>query len=165
MRNKVIRKLVRITPILLVSVFIGTQFVPTPGVSKTSTTKPNTAKTVNWQVGKIMERSCRDCHTNRTTWPWYSRVAPISWVISKHVIEGREILDFSDWANQPPSEGERLLICDAVSSGRMPLLEYTAIHRSARLSKQDVEVICEWAAVPSTSMTPANVDKITNNNK
>ena len=165
MRNKIIRKLAKLTPILLVSVFIGMQFVPTPGVSKTSTTRPNTAQTINPQVGKIMERSCRDCHSNRTAWPWYSHVAPVSWVVSKHVIEGREILDFSDWANQPPSEGERLLICDAVSDGRMPLHEYTAIHRNARLSKQDVEVICEWAGAPSTSMTSTHVDKLTSSNK
>jgi hypothetical protein len=158
MRNKIIRKVIRLTPILLVSIFIGMQFVPTPGVSKTSTTIPNTAKTMNPQVGKIMERSCQDCHSNHTAWPWYSHVAPVSWVISKHVNEGREILDFSDWATQPPSEGERLLICDAVSDGRMPLLGYTAIHRNARLSKQDVKVICEWASAPT------HVEKLRNNN-
>lgn len=161
MRNKIIRKLARLTPILLVSVFIGMQFVPTPGVSKASTTRPHTAETINPQVRKIMERSCQDCHSNRTAWPWYSHVAPVSWVISKHVIEGREILDFSDWATQPPSEGERMLICAAVSDGSMPLHEYTAIHRNARLSKQDVKLICEWAAAPSTSMMSTHVDKLT----
>jgi Haem-binding domain len=165
MKNKIIRKIAKLTPILLVPVFIGMQFVPTPGVSKTSTTRPNTAETINPRVGKILDRSCRDCHSNRTAWPWYSHVAPVSWVISKHVNEGREILNFSEWGAQLPSEGERILICDAVSDGRMPLSGYTAIHRNARLSKQDVEVICEWAAAPSASMTSTHVGKLTNNNK
>lgn len=161
MRNEIIRKIAKLTPILLVSVFIGMQFVPTPGVSKTSTTGTHTAEMTDPRVGKILDRSCQDCHSNRTAWPWYSHVAPVSWFVAKHVNEGREILNFSEWATQPPSEGDRLLICDAVSDGRMPLSGYTAIHRNARLSKRDVEVICEWADAPGTSMTSTHVDKST----
>lgn len=152
MRNKIIRKIAKLTPILLVSVLMGMQFIPTPGVSKASISGPHTAEMTNATVGIILDRSCGDCHSNRTVWPWYSHVAPVSWVISKHVVEGREILNFSEWNTQPPSDGERILICDAVSEGRMPLSEYTAIHRNARLSKHDVEAICTWAAAPSTSM-------------
>src|SRR5215469_6480347 len=146
MKSRIIRKLARLTPIFLVLVFIGIQFVPTPAVSKTSTTSPHEAEMIDPRVAKIMERSCQDCHSSRTAWPWYSHVAPVSWLITKHVNEGREILDFSDWSTGLPSEGERMLICDAVSDGRMPLHDYAAIHRNARLSKQDVELICEWAA-------------------
>jgi hypothetical protein len=72
----------------------------------------------------------------------------VSWIVSKHVSAGREVLDFSDWANQSHSADERMLICDAVSDGRMPLPEYTLIHRNAKLSKRDVELICNWAAAP-----------------
>jgi hypothetical protein len=153
MKYGIMRKLAKLNPILLVSVFVGIQFVPTPGDSKTSPSRPQAATVINPQVGKILERSCRDCHSNRTAWPWYSHIAPVSWIISKHVKEGREILDFSEWENQPPSEGERMLICDAVSDGRMPLSGYTAIHRNARLSHEDVESICKWAEAPSAPMT------------
>jgi hypothetical protein len=72
------------------------------------------------------------------------------------------MLDFSAWANQPHSEDERMLICDAVSEGRMPLPEYTVIHRNAKLSKRDVELICGWAAwtaAPSEPATPPQVSK------
>jgi hypothetical protein len=141
------------------------QFIPAPGVSRISTTGPHAAEMINPQIGKILNRSCQDCHSNRTTWPWYSRVAPVSWVIAKHVIEGREVLDFSQWATQPPSEGERTLICDAVSEGRMPLREYTAIHRKAKLSKQDVKSICDWADAPGTPMTSSNIDRLKNKDK
>ena len=157
MKHEIVRKLAKLTLIPLASVFLGAQFVPAPAVSNTSTTRPPTAEMINPQVGKILDRSCQDCHSNRTVWPWYSHVAPLSWVISKHVNEGREVLDFSEWATQPPSDDERMLICDAVSDGRMPLSGYTAIHRNARLSKRDVELICEWAAAPSTLVTPTHL--------
>ena len=145
--------------------FIGMQFVPTPGVSRASTPTPHTAEMIDPQIGRILNRSCQDCHSSRTVWPWYSRVAPVSWVISKHVVEGREVLDFNEWATQPPSEGERMLICAAVSDGAMPLHQYTAIHRNARLSKQDVQSICDWAAAPVTPLVSTSVDTFIKNTK
>ena len=157
MMNKIIPRLARLIPVLLVSVFVGIQFVPIPAASKTSTAKPHATEMINPKIGGILDRSCQDCHSNRTAWPWYSHIAPVSWVISKHVNQGRDVLDFSEWATQPPSEGERMLICDAVSDGRMPLPDYTAIHRNAKLSKQDVELICQWAAAPSTSVTSTHL--------
>jgi hypothetical protein len=136
------------------------QFVPTATTPKTSaTTGPRMVEVINPQVGAILDRSCQDCHSSHTTWPWYSRVAPMSWIVSKHVSEGREILDFSDWANQPNSADERMLICDAVSAGRMPLPEYALIHRNAKLSKRDVELICNWAAALSAPMTSQLVSR------
>ena len=74
------------------------------------------------------------------------------------------MLDFSEWTNQSPAADERMLICDAVSDGRMPLPGYTVIHRNARLSKQDVELLCWWAAAPSTP-TSMHAGKLTNNHK
>ena len=157
------RKLAKLTSNLFAFAFLGMQFVPTATMPKTSTTTgAPMADVIDPQVGAILDRSCQDCHSSHTTWPWYSRVAPMSWIVSKHVSEGREILDFSDWANQPNSADERMLICDAVSDGRMPLPEYTVIHRNAKLSKRDVELICGWAAAPSTPVTSLQVSKSTN---
>lgn len=153
-------KLAKLTSILCVTVFLGMQLVPTSGSSKAAKAGMQTAQMINPQVGRILDRSCQDCHSNRTAWPWYSHVAPISWAISKHVKEGREMLDFSEWGNQPPSASERSLICDAVSDGRMPLHEYTMIHRNAGLSKREIELICEWAAAPSTSIPSMHGGKV-----
>ena len=165
MKYRIMRKLAKLIPVLLGSVFIGMQFVPTPGVSKTPAPRPQSTEMINPKIARILNRSCQDCHSNRTVWPWYSHVAPASWVISKHVNEGRKMLDFSEWTNQPPSADERMLICDAVSDGRMPLPGYTVIHRNARLSKQDVELLCRWAAAPSAPITSMHAGKLTNNNK
>jgi len=165
MSNKIVRKLAALTSILSALVFLGMQFVPASIPKASATTGPHMAEVINPQVGAILDRSCQDCHSNRTALPWYSHVTPASWVISKHVNEGREILNFSDWTNRPPTEDERMLICDAASDGRMPLPDYTVIHRNARLSKHDVELICEWAVAPSTPMTSMHIGKLTNNNK
>ncbi len=152
------RKLAKLTSILFTIVFLGMQFVPNATTPKTSALPAGRmAEMINPQVGAILDRSCQDCHSSHTTWPWYGRVAPVSWIVSKHIKEGREMLDFSEWTNQPESEGERMLICDAVSDGRMPLPEYTVMHRNAKLSKQDVKSICDWAAIPSTPVKPAQV--------
>jgi len=144
------RNLAKLISILFAFVFLGMQFVPTATTPKTSATAgTHMAEVINPQVGAILDRSCQDCHSSRTTWPWYSHVAPVSWIVSKHVRAGREILDFSDWANQPPS-------------GRMPLAEYTLIHRNAKLSKRDVELICNWAAAASSA--PMTSQKVSRSN-
>jgi heme-binding protein len=162
--KKIMRKLVKLISILFASVFLGMQFVPTATTPKPSATAvgPHMADMINPQVGAILDRSCRDCHSRSTAWPWYSHVAPVSWIVSKHVSEAREVLDFSGWTNQPVSAFERLMICNAVSSGQMPLPEYTLMHRKAKLSKKDVELICGWAAAPSAPMTSPQVSKSTN---
>ena len=136
------RKLAKVTSILFAFIFLGMQFVSIAAMPKTSALiVVHMAEVVNPQVGAILNRSCQDCHSNRTNWPWYSHVAPVSWIVSKHVSEGREMLDFSALTDQSRAESDRMLICDAVSSGRMPLASYTMVHRKATLSKSDVRLI------------------------
>jgi hypothetical protein len=158
MRSEIMRKVAKLILVLFAFIFLGVQFVPTAAPKPLTTNgDPHMAEVINPQVGAILDRSCQDCHSSRTRWPWYSHVAPISWIVSKDVSEGRENLDFSEWRNQPDPGYERGLICNAVSSGEMPLPEYTVIHRHARLSKRDVELICGWAAASNAPMTPAQV--------
>ena len=156
------RKVAKLILVLFAFVFFGVQFVPPAATPKTTATgDPHMAEVINPQVGAILDRSCQDCHSSRTKWPWYSHVAPISWIVYKDVSEGRENLDFSQWTNQPDPAYERSLICNAVSSGQMPLPEYTVIHRKAKLSKRDVELICGWAAA-SNAPTTIGVSKSPN---
>jgi hypothetical protein len=160
------RRLAKLASISFAFVFLGIQLLSIPITPKASATSgARMSQVINPQVGAILDRSCQDCHSSHTTWPWYSRVAPVSWMVSKHVREGREMLDFSGWTNQPPSADERMLICDAVSDGEMPLPEYTMIHRKAKLSKQDVALICGWAAATNAPRTLQPVSKSRNQNK
>ena len=101
-------------------------------------------------VTAVLDRACRDCHSNNTRWPWYSQVAPVSWWVIDHVNHGRSHFNYSDWARYPAADRARLLknSCDLVREDSMPLPSYRWMHRRARLSKADVQAICELAEVP-----------------
>ena len=75
----------------------------------------------------------------------------MSWMVSQHVNQGREVLNFSDWDSRQPTADEMEEVCDAVSSGSMPLRSYTLIHRKAILSKRDVDTICKLADTKPSS--------------
>src|SRR6266478_7823471 len=127
------------TAVLLGFARVGIQFVPT-STKPTSVTvsKVHMAEMIGPQAGAILDRSCQDCHSSNTHLPWFGRVAPVSWILSRDVNKGREKLDFSQWTGRAPSTNERMEICDAVSDGSMPLRAYTVLHRRARISKQAV---------------------------
>jgi hypothetical protein len=113
----------------------------------------------------IMERACNDCHSNKTEWPWYSQVAPVSWYLSRHVAQGRRELNLSDWARFDNKRATRKLdeICEQVKTGEMPLKSYLLIHPSSKLSDADRQALCNWTeqerarlATLSTNNPPAN---------
>jgi len=100
------------------------------------------------QVSSIMKRSCYDCHSSETVWPWYSHVAPVSWLIADDVNQGRSHINFQDWeAQENPQEANEHLraICKEVQDGGMPPLTYRMMHKSSRLSSEDVNLVCSWA--------------------
>jgi hypothetical protein len=102
----------------------------------------------NPQVAAILDRSCKDCHSNQTRWPWYSNVAPVSWFVIDHVNEGRENLNFSEWGRYTQRDVEGLMkqICQEVKSGAMPLSSYTPMHPGSKLSPEDVKLLCDWTS-------------------
>ena len=127
----------------LVAVFAAAQFV------RPSTANPPTdpARTIGAHAGKevsaVLERSCRDCHSNATVWPRYAQVAPLSWVMSYAVTKGREAVNFSEWSTYPPDVRRKLLeaSCQDASAGKMPGV-YASLQPETQLSPRDVETIC-----------------------
>jgi hypothetical protein len=116
------------------------------------------------QVAALVRTSCFDCHSQETKWPWYSRVAPMSWTVAHDVEEGRERLNFSDWPVNDPARAARKFgnISDVVGSGEMPLKKYTMIHRDAILSDAQRKLIEDWADAQAdrlNSGTPAAKNK------
>jgi hypothetical protein len=95
----------------------------------------------------ILLNSCYDCHSNRTRYPWYGNVAPFSWLMNRHIEEGKAHLNFSSWGIMDQAQKITQLeqISEEITSGAMPLKSYLLIHRSSRLSKQDRETISKWA--------------------
>jgi len=88
------------------------------------------------EVRTLFYRACRDCHTNETTWPWYSHVAPVSWLVQHDVDEGRRHLNVSDWDRKRPRQhGDEA--AEMVQEGEMPLWYYLPLHSSAQLSSDE----------------------------
>ncbi len=98
-------------------------------------TDPPVVNEPNWdsqQTRDLAQRACFDCHSNQTIWPWYSNVAPVSWLVYSDVAEGRRRMNFSDWLSLRLREpGE---ISSALSEGEMPPFQYVLMHPTARLS-------------------------------
>ena len=97
-------------------------------------------------VNEILQRSCNDCHSNDTHWPWYSNVAPMSWLVVKDVNDGRAQMNFSNWAAYDRRDAAHALeeICEETEKGEMPLKAYLLTHPRARLSKADIHTLCAW---------------------
>ena len=100
------------------------------------------------EVRRVLKASCYDCHSHETRWPWYSRVAPISWLVAHDVEEGRDRLNFSLWSSYETRRQQRLAedIWEEVAKGEMPLPIYLLAHPDARLSPGDREVLRSWSA-------------------
>jgi hypothetical protein len=89
----------------------------------------------NWDsqlTRELVKSTCFDCHSNETIWPWYSKIAPASWLIYRDVVEGRQRVNFSNWNSAQLGEPGELI--SVIREGEMPPLQYILIHASARLS-------------------------------
>ncbi len=96
--------------------------------------------------GDLM-RACGDCHSNQTRWPWYSHIAPLSWVITDDVNQGRRHMNFDDWEAQESTRAanDRLVdICQEIRQKGMPPFSYRLAHRDLRLNQKEIASICSW---------------------
>jgi hypothetical protein len=98
------------------------------------------------EVLAILRRSCFDCHSNETRWPWYAYVAPVSWLVAKDVEEGRRHMNFSAWGEIPvfKQEGLREQMVEEIEEGHMPLPIYLRMHGDARVSEAEIERLRKW---------------------
>jgi predicted Fe-S protein YdhL (DUF1289 family) len=101
---------------------------------------------INSAIAQVLERSCQNCHSERTEWPWYSYVAPVSWLVEKDVKNGRSHLDMSRWEAYTPDEQVEILtkLGVEVRNRRMPLPQYVRLHPDAKLSDEDVQQLYAW---------------------
>jgi hypothetical protein len=147
-----VRTLLKITKFLIIALvvlFLGLQFVrparTNPAVDPTLTIEAHTQMTP--PAKDILNRACSDCHSNKTEWPWYTNVAPLSWWIADHVNQGRQLMNLSEWAKLDKDRQSKKLqqMCDEVTDGGMPLPSYLPMHPKAKLSEQDKKSLCDWA--------------------
>jgi len=119
-----------------------------------------TGAAIDAPVLALIEKSCRDCHSERTVYPWYSYVAPVSWLIRSDVADGRRRLNLSHWSEYSLVRRERSLseIANQVKDGDMPPSIYTMIHRTARLSEADVDAIFRWTQAERARLISENAN-------
>jgi cytochrome c551/c552 len=106
------------------------------------------------EVAAVLRRACYDCHSNATVWPWYSNVAPISWLLARDVREGRRELNFSAWNTYDAKRQAKKLkeTASEVAKGKMPPWYYTAMHPHAALSPIDAERLQAWTAAEKAKL-------------
>lgn len=140
--NKLKTWIARVGTILLVAP-IGIQFVP---IERTNPPLESDVPAPS-ELKAVLRRSCYDCHSNETRWPWYARVAPVSWLIANDVKEGRREVNFSVWNQFTGSRRARKFkeIVEQVEQNKMPQWYYVLVHPEAKLSAGDKEMIINWA--------------------
>lgn len=141
-------KLLRIFLLVLILAFIALQFVPNKMPKNAVAGKDDliTSGLPPSSISSILKTSCYDCHSNQTSFPWYSKVAPASWLLAKDIREGREDMNFSEWGSYSKRRQIRNLrkIKEEVTSGAMPLKNYLIIHRRAKLSPEQKTTLVNW---------------------
>ena len=112
------------------------------------------------ETAALVKRSCIDCHSNQTAWPWYSYVAPTSWLVERDVRSGREHMNLSEWQQYSFNQRQKFLadIASAVKNGDMPVPQYTLVHQEARLSDSERDRIYQWARIERRRLRAASTD-------
>jgi len=152
------KKILKIVALVLFIGFVVIQFIrpdfTNPPVNAADTLE-NSAQLPD-NVKQILNRSCADCHSNETKYPWYSKIQPSAWFLKDHIDEGRHELNLSVWNTYEPRRKKRKLdeICEQVESREMPLPSYLWIHGDAKMSDEDIKTLCDWTKTESAKITP-----------
>ena len=152
------KKALKIIVIVLAAAFVIAQFIrpdrTLPPENPAETLEASTQ--VPPDVESILTRSCADCHSNRTVYPWYSNVSPFSWFLANHINEGRRELNISTWNTTDVKRKVRKLdkICEEVQNGEMPLPSYLWIHWDAKVSQNDINTLCAWTDTEKQRLQP-----------
>ena len=104
---------------------------------------PPVTREPNWsspQARALVKENCFECHSNETTWPWYSYIAPASWLIKFDVVRGRATFNFSEWDRNPGNLSEMV---ENIDRGSMPPLQYTLFHPNSRLNAQQKQALID----------------------
>src|SRR5271154_4973997 len=140
------KKILKWILVVLAVVFVLLQFTNPPRTNPPVIRDLMATNAPPPQVAAMLHAACYDCHSSETRWPWYSRAAPMSWLIANDVNEGRKNLNLSDWPNHNPMRAAKRLenMSDEINSGEMPLPKYTKIHADARLTESQRKELTDW---------------------
>ncbi len=133
----------------LLAVLIIIQFIR-PRRNQSSVLSANDITTnyaIPENVQAILKRSCNDCHSNTTVYPWYTNIQPVGWWLQMHVNDGKEALNFSEFMTYSAEDRSHTLeeLIEEVKEGGMPLHSYLWMHDDAKLSEGDKQLLINWA--------------------
>lgn len=131
----------------LLAVIILIQFIrPEKNNSNNELNAISTVMDVPAEVQEILKTSCNDCHSNNTVYPWYSEIAPVSWYLASHVNEGKEHLNFSEWASYNENQKSHIIkdIEEELQDKKMPLKSYLIIHENAKMTEAQYKIMLNW---------------------
>lgn len=141
-------------------VFVAIQLIrPAKNISKQSLpTDIVKLYNVPGNVQAVLKTACYDCHSNNTRYPWYVNIQPVGWMLARHIRNGKENLNFSEFGSYSERKQTNKLraIVSSIREGSMPLSSYTLIHTDARLSPEDKKLIADWASKTKDSITMKN---------
>jgi len=143
------RKVILVVLLILAGGLVAIQFVqPDPNLGNLPQKHDmlNTLE-VPEQVLALLKNSCYDCHSNHTRYPWYSKISPVSWYLSRHIEAGKKAVNFSEFGQfkQRKKIGTLSSICEVLESASMPLKSFLILHRDASLEEEQVMDICNWS--------------------
>jgi len=143
------KKILRSTGIGLLLILGALQFYRSPrNIGATEGPQSIVAREkIPADVRQILQRSCYDCHSNNTVYPWYAAVQPVAWWLNDHVTEGKSELNFSEFAAYDTKRAVRKLqaVADEVHERHMPHKSYLLAHPAAKLTDADVALVTTWA--------------------
>lgn len=137
---KKIGRLILIVVAALIVLFLVIQLLP---IGKDHTNPPVVSEP-NWDspaTRDLAQRACFDCHSNETVWPWYSNIAPFSWLIYSDVVEGRQKMNFSEWTQGGSQDIDELM--EVLQEGEMPPFQYLLMHPEAKLTADEKQTLID----------------------
>jgi len=135
------------TLLLILVILVAIQFIrPEKNTSKINKNSISTTMQIPEEVKQIIKTSCADCHSNNTKYPWYSEISPISWYLANHVNEGKEHLNFSEWAAYNKDQKKHILkdLDEKLTTHEMPLKSYLIVHKEAVMTKNQYDILLNW---------------------
>lgn len=154
--KKILKRIALVMVVLLVAIqFFRPQRNEAAGLSPRDIT---TKYHVPAQVLQLLQRSCYDCHSSNTRYPWYNKIQPVAWILDDHIQEGKRELNFSEFAAYTPKRAAHKLdeVMAEVGEHEMPISSYTTMHPHAKLSEEEIRMISEWADALGDSIRIAN---------
>jgi len=143
-------KIIKKTVVFLILVLVGIQWIPPAQNRSTINPEMDFLRVYNAtdSLTSLFKTSCYDCHSNKTTYPWYSKIQPIRFIMDKHIKNGKKELNFNEFVNYSSRRQKSKLksILSQLNDYKMPLKSYELIHKDARLTEDERKLMIEWVS-------------------